>query len=137
MPSLASEPDMGARDPHACASKEPASGAPSGDRLKELILCGKSGERVYDQDLYLLANVQVEIGKSRPYQTSDSLAQNIDPSQPVYPIRGSYDKYQCVVINTTMKLKGHSAGDNCSLFPQPQAEGICYRTTFGDWECSM
>ncbi|MDQ6759380.1 MAG: hypothetical protein M3Z32_05865, partial [Acidobacteriota bacterium] len=53
---------------------------------------------VYNTDLYLLENVKVEIGKGRPYHASDSLAQNIDPSQSVYPIHGSYDEFQCVKI---------------------------------------
>src|SRR5690348_861356 len=102
---------FGTRDPHTCASKkEPTSGAPSGARLEELVRCGSGGEKVYDGQLFLLENLKAEIGKGRPYQASDSLAHNIDPSQPVYPIRGSFDKYQCDEIKPALKMKGRNAG---------------------------
>jgi hypothetical protein len=61
----------------------------------------------------------------------------LDPSKPVYPIRGSYDKYQCDALNPKLGMKGRNAGDNCSVYPNPKAEGICYTTTFGEWDCLM
>jgi len=128
---------FGSRDPFVCASKtEPTSGPPSGQRLVELLRCGSGGERVYDGQLYLLENVKAEIGKGRPYQITD-FARKLDPSKPVYPIRGSFDKYQCSQLNPKIHMKGRNPGDNCSLYPQPNAEGICYTTTFGEWDCVM
>src|SRR5690348_6662554 len=97
--TVAAQPGIGSkygsRDPLVCGSKtEPTRGAPSGQRLVDLVRCGSGGERVYWDQLYLLENVKVEIGKARPYQPTDK-ANKLDPSKPVYPIRGSFDKYQC------------------------------------------
>src|SRR5689334_19773315 len=86
---------FGARDPFLCASKkEPVNGSPSGQRLKDLVRCGSGGERVYQNQLYLFEDLNVEIGVGRPYKVSDR-APEMDPSKPVYPIRGSFNKYQC------------------------------------------
>ena len=52
-------------------------------------------------------------------------------------IRGRYDKYQCNEIDVAAKMKGRNPSDNCTIYPQPEAEGSCYRNTFGEWECSM
>lgn len=139
---VAAEPGVGAkyesRDPFVCASrKEPASGAPSANRLKDLVRCGTGGERVASQMLYLLENLQVEVGKGRPYQASDRQSHNIDPSFPVYPIRGSYDRYQCSLVNNAIDLRAYKSGANCSVYPNPEATGVCYKTTFGDWNCVM
>ena len=59
LPLAQAQPGAGrpyeARDPFVCASKvEPKTGAPSGDRLRDLVRCGRGGEKVYDGDLYLL-----------------------------------------------------------------------------------
>jgi hypothetical protein len=127
----------GSRDPYVCQSmKEPTSGAPSGQRLIDLVRCGSGGERLYSGQLYLLENVKVQIGKGRPYQPTDK-AHKLDPSKPVYPIRGSYDKYQCDALNPKLGMKGRNPTDNCSMYPNPKAEGICYTTTFGEWDCLM
>jgi hypothetical protein len=127
----------GSREPFVCNSmKEPTTGAPSGQRLVDLVRCGSAGERVYDRQLYLLENVKVEIGKGRPYQPTDK-AHKLDPSKPVYPIRGSYDKYQCDALNPKLGMKGRNLGDNCFVYPNPKAEGICYISTFGEWDCIM
>jgi hypothetical protein len=139
--SLSAQPGIGAkfgsRDPFVCKSKtQPASGAPSGQQLVDLIRCGSAGERVYDGQLYLLENVKAEIGKGRPYVYTD-YGHKLDPSKPVYPIRGSFDKYQCTALNPKIGMKGRNPGDNCSIYPQPKAEGICYTTTFGEWDCLM
>jgi hypothetical protein len=45
--------------------------------------------------LYLLENVQAEVGKGRPFQATDLNFPDIDNTQLLYPIRGSYDWYVC------------------------------------------
>lgn len=30
-----------------------------------------------------------------------------------------------------------NAGKNCTSYDQPKAEGVCWKTTFGDWGCNM
>ena len=58
---------------------------------------------------------------------------DVDASQPVYPIRGSYQQYQC----NNPKTSVYKAGQNCSLSNIPKASGVCYKTTFGDWTCTI
>ena len=30
-----------------------------------------------------------------------------------------------------------NVGKNCNAYDQPKATGMCYKTTFGDWRCTM
>ena len=125
---------FGARDPFVCKSKkEPATGAPSPSQMRDYVKC--SSENVVGSmgpKLYLLENVQVEVGKSRPFLATDLNFADIDSSQPLYPIRGSYDWYVCHVNEV-----GFPPGRNCSRYKEPSASGYCYKTTFGDWNCTM
>ena len=128
----------GTRDPMTCSSKkEPAKGAPSPELATQYVICGKTGEReVSDQTLYLMQDVQVEVGNGRSFQgggLSDINMRDIDPSLPVYPIRGKYTLYRC----TKLGMFGGDPGKNCWIYDHPEAEGACYKTTFGDWSCKM
>ena len=92
------------------------------------------GPGVAPPNLTLLENVQVEIGKGRPFSPSaDRYKSDADVNSPVYPIRGSYDMYICSPPVAPFRV----IGNNCSVFGYSQATGACYRTTFGDWSCSM
>ena len=127
-----------ARDPHICRTKKaPSSGAPTAEQARQYFTCSAEGE--FSHSLYLAENVQVEIGKGRPFNiVQDINTQEIDPSQPVYPIRGSYTQYQC--SNVYPKDPWHSiytAGKNCDIYNVPDAKGLCYKTTFSDWVCKM
>ncbi|HEX9202192.1 MAG TPA: hypothetical protein VF865_21720 [Acidobacteriaceae bacterium] len=132
------------RDPFVCKSKkDPAKGAPSPDQIKQYFRCNsETGERSSGSNyLYLLDNITVEVGAGRPYQVSEMSIPEIDPSKLVYPIRGSFDRYQCSdPAHASQDARGNSVsppGKNCSLFLAPHATGICWRTTFGDWDCTM
>jgi hypothetical protein len=83
------------RDLFVCKStKEPARGAPSSSQITDYMKC--KAEKTGGCCIWLMENVQVETGKSRPFSSwSDVGNQDIDNSQPVYPIRGTYDNYQC------------------------------------------
>jgi hypothetical protein len=120
----------GSRDPFVCNSQtDPAKGAPSPSQLKEYVRCkaetGSGGFRGL-----LLENVQVQAGISRPYSAfTDSGAGDIDPSQRVYPIRGKADYYGCAELGV------HPPGHNCTALMAEAFEGVCYKTTFGEWSC--
>jgi hypothetical protein len=124
----------GSRDPFVCKSKkEPAKGAPSSSQLRDYVKCGS--ENVVGSigpKLYLLENVQVEAGKPRPFMATDLSFPDIDNSQLLYPIRGSYDWYVCHINEV-----GFPPGKNCNIYKEPSATGFCYKTTFGDWSCTM
>jgi hypothetical protein len=126
------------RDPFACKSKkEPAKGAPSPSQAKDYLRCRQ--ERVLGNEIYLLENVQLEVGKGRPFQgggLQDLNMGDIDPSFPVYPIRGSFDQYQCgaLVVGGLANINA-PRGKNCNMQSNPNVTGACYKTTFGDWTC--
>lgn len=122
----------GARDPRTCSStKEPTSGAISADQAKVYVICHE--EKESRGDLYLVEDVKVEVGKPRPYQVRVDSHPDIDTTAPVYPVRGSFSQYQCVEVSDYMK----NAGKNCNRYDHPHAEGVCYKTNYGDWQCQM
>lgn len=126
----------GARDPVKCKStKEPDKGAPTPEQVKRYVKCAMEGEQgVAPPHLNLLENVEVEIGKARPFNPNgDVYKSDADVNSPVYPIRGSYDMYICSPPVAPFRV----LGKNCSVFGYPRATGACYRTTFGDWYCDM
>ena len=118
------------RDPFVCKSmKDPARGALSPSQARDYIRC--ANEKIMGDGLLLYENVQVDVGKSRPYSAwADSGGGEIDPSQPVYPVRGTWDAYNC--WNPTYD---GTAGKNCNMRKTTPFEGACYKTTFGDWSC--
>lgn len=127
----------GARDPHICAdTRAPARGAPSAAQVAQYVTCAQ--EHVFGSSslLGLVENVRVQVGAGRPYIHVTDSFQDIDPHQLVYPIRGSYRSYACGEIvgpNGSPDRKGR----NCSVRENPNAKGVCFRTTFGDWRCDM
>jgi len=129
---------FGARDPRTCASREAGLFAA---QAHQYFIC--DSEQVTQSIasgalLYLVTDITVDTGKGRPFNMqSDSFGfathHGIDPSQTVYPIRGSFTRWQCVPLG---HINGE-AGKNCSKLLQPQAKGICFKTTFGEWHCTM
>lgn len=123
---------FGTREPFVCKSRrEPAKGSLSSSQAAEYFKC--RFEKRDDKHLSLAENVKVEVGKGRPFQGSDHLLQDIDPGSLLYPIRGSYDWYYCGKLG----MLYNTLGKNCTYTPQPNATGVCYRTTFGDWTCLL
>lgn len=120
------------RDPRTCADQsQPKRGAIPAALAMRYFICG--AEKESDYQLFLVENVQLQVGAPRRFQMNTDAANDVDPSQPVYPIRGSFVRYQC---RAPSALEGNK-GKNCSVYQQPKATGACYKTTFGDWNCSM
>jgi len=74
-------------------------------------------------------------GRSRQttaFSGTDINFPDIDNSQLLYPIRGSYDWYVCHANEV-----GFPPGRNCNIYKEPSSTGFCYKTTFGDWNCTM
>ncbi len=122
----------GSRGPRTCAStKAPASGPISAQQALQYFIC--RAEHVYGDELYLVGDVQLQIGKGRPFQINSDRLSEADTDSPVYPIRGSFIQYQ---VHPLSKIYPND-GKNCTSYAQRNASGVCYRTTFGDWKCSM
>ncbi len=131
----ASGKKYGARDPKTCSNrKAPGRGALSPAQAIQYFTCDAESE--WDLCLYLVTDVKIEVApNARPFNRStDGLVNSeIDPSQPVYNIRGSFRQYQC---NYPGAVNG-APGKNCAIYEQAHASGTCYKDTFGDWHWRM
>ena len=122
----------GSRNPRTCANtKAPASGPISAAQAMQYFICETEGE--FREQLSLVSDVRLEIGKGRPFQSGSDRFPDVDVTSPVYPIRGSFTSYSVGRLNTDQSNRGK----NCYVTLNPNATGQCYRTTFGDWKCSM
>jgi len=116
------------RAPRQCTS---VTAPPSVSQATAMVQCWSDAVSAFG--LFLYQDVKVQIGSSRPYLiTSDSYLAQIDPTAIVYPIRGSYTSYACHGINNLVP-----PGKQCSRQAVPQAMGMCWKTSFGDWKCYM
>lgn len=117
-------PAFGARMPRKCNTVKHI---PNTAEAAAMVQCAteSGGEPgAFDPMIYLWQNVQVEMGGSRPYAyNSDSHNNSIDTTSEVYPIRVTGDQLSCTGKPT------------CPTRHADKAEGSCYKTTFGDWEC--
>jgi hypothetical protein len=115
---------LGARMPRKC---NPVKHVPNEAEAAALAQCatengGEAG--AFDPMIYLWQNVHVQMGGSRPYAyNSDSHNNSIDTTSEVYPIRVTGDQLSCTGKPT------------CATRHADNAEGSCYKTTFGDWQC--
>ena len=123
----------GARNPRTCAStKAPVSGPLSAQQAIQYVICGYEREaQIIDLSLYLLDNIKLELGSSRPYQPKTDSFADIDVRSPIYPIRGTYTTYMIGRLYSS----GENRGKNCNIYQNRPFTGVCYRTTFGDWSC--
>ena len=125
---------FGARDPRTCTSAQLQGGAaPSVELAIRSFIC--RNERIVDARLWLVENVKLQIApKGRPFNPlADSERDDIDPAALVYRIRGSYNGYRCARLTSSFaRPEG-----NCVFSTYPNAEGACYKNTFGEWRCSM
>jgi hypothetical protein len=120
---------FGTRDPATCDDRsQPVSGeAMTPDLAARYLACDIEGNP--PNYLYLAENIRVKVGHAREYRlATDSFKPDIDDQAPVWPIRGSYDRYQC----SSMEKYGPN---NCNLYRVDKAEGACFRTVYDEWMC--
>jgi hypothetical protein len=78
--------------------------------------------------LLLVEDLTVNLGGGVPYNPKTFRITDIDTKALVYPLRASFKGYQCDTGNI---------GYNCNIYYVEKAPGTCYKTTFGDWSCSI
>ena len=123
---------FGARDPKTCPDHTaPKRGAITPEAAAKYVTCEE--EHASDSTLYLVDDMKVQVGAGRKFQLRTDAYNDIDSTKPVYPIRGSYVRYSCGVPRAAFD----TVGKNCTLYDQPHATGVCFKTTFGDWHCQM
>jgi len=121
----------GTREPAACANR---GGPLTTATARQYFICDAEGEKA--GYMYLVTDVTIQLGHARAFNwNQDSASTGIDTSQPVYDVRGSYNKYSCT--KPTPIDNAFSRTHNCALYDEPNSEGRCYKTTFGEWHCTM
>lgn len=123
----------GTRGPRTCAdTKAPASGAITAALATRYFICASEG--ISSGDLYLVENVKLEVGAGVPYTPNLGSFEAINVRVPLYPIRGSFTRYQC---RDLVREYVGPAGQSCNVYNNVNATGYCYKTTFNDWKCMM
>ncbi|MBK9657435.1 MAG: hypothetical protein IPO66_19145 [Rhodanobacteraceae bacterium] len=125
----------GSREPTRCAdTSDPASGAPSVEQASQYLKRTMEIEGG-GPSLYLLEDLELQVApRGRAYDRQAPIS-DVDPTQPIFDIRGSYLLYQCSPAYSS--ASGSNLGANCYTYAHPKAAGVCWKTSFGDWGCSM
>lgn len=124
---------FGSRDPITCAdTSAPASGPITADLAARYFTC--QSEYIWSGQLYLIENVGLRVGGGLPYAPNLGAFEAIDVNIPLYPLQGSFIKYQCRNLRTE---HDGPPDTNCTTYGNPNATGYCYKTTFADWRCHM
>lgn len=127
--------------PRTCSTKKvPTSGAPSADVVAKYVICGAEGK--FGENMYVLDKVEISgVAPGRPYNPNEDInVADIDINKPLYAIRGSEVGYQCGAVVQPGGYDGgpeDHPGTNCNRTTYPNASGLCYQDTFGDWSCKM
>ncbi len=123
---------FGTRDPVACVSTaEPRSGPPSPELAARYLQCAI--EYADDSFIHLITNVRVQVDPPRQFDFRSDSGGTFDPSQPVYPIHGSYRNWSCIKLSATSS----NAVGNCRYADHVEANGACRRLRTGSWNCYM
>ena len=121
---------FGSRDPRPCADL--TGSVLTQQKALSSFIC--SDEQLGQTSLKLIENASLQLGSPRPYNfKEDYNLPNIDLNAKVYPIRGSFQEYSCVRFSDYMQNRGR----NCTLNEHPNATGLCYKDSWGNWRCSM
>ena len=121
----------GTREPATCANR---GGPLNAGTAKQYFICDAEGEKA--GYMYLVTDVSVQVSNARAFNwNQDSASTAIDVAQPVYDLRGSFNQYVCT--KPTPIDNEFARTHNCALYEQHNAEGRCYKNTFGEWHCLM
>ena len=117
---------------------------PDGRRLvrwhqaRQYVICDQ--ESADPRSISLVTSLRVQVA-SAPLVRNQLLAvthpADLDPNQPVWNIRGSFTQYQCAQFASMTTMNAYSHTHNCTATDLPEAAGLCYKSTFGEWHCVM
>jgi hypothetical protein len=125
----------GSHNPRTCPAGSLTGGsAPTLTQATMSVVCSMEGVTT-NSELILITEVAVQIGGGRSYNQSNlTNATDADVKAMVYPIRGSFKRYDCAPLPP----RGiYPPGQQCTMYPHTNATGMCYKNTFGDWACTM
>lgn len=124
--------DYNARDPRPCSKTASPTDRPTVAEAVASVIC--NGEHVAGiETLYLYEDVVVTqvASKGTPYVPTRMSATDIDVDFAIFPIRGSFKKYQCSLSSAKSPEK------SCNVTHHADAEGRCFKNVYGQWRCSM
>ena len=119
------------RNPRICSQ---VTSPPNVAQAMALIQCSTESDTTGSStpQITLVTDLQVQIGGPRNYMPGADSWSDIDPSAKVYPVRGQGTMWQCGAVAM------YGVGTNCVNYPAAAGgQGICYKSTFGDWKCHM
>jgi len=120
------------RDPRPCSEVASKTKVPTNAEVVASVICNSEREAGIET-LFLVDDVKVtQIGKGTPYvrRVYPNMS-DIDLDFLIYPIRGSFKKYQCTLSD------GKTREKSCLLYDEAKAEGRCFKNGFGQWVCGM
>jgi hypothetical protein len=119
------------RNPRICAK---VTSPPTVAQATALVQCSNESDTTGSASpaIILATDLQVEMGAPRNYIPGTDDRQNLDTSAKIYPLRGQGTRWSCGAVPE------YPAGQNCMKWPAgPGGQGACWKTTFGDWNCTM
>jgi hypothetical protein len=128
-----STPNFGTRSPRVCNDIKVK---PTPEQAAELVQCHQEYKGA--RNITLLENVQIQMGGPQPYNyRAHSQLTGVDTTSQVYPLRGSYVLYGCDAESVNPVIHSDNREKNCSYVNKSSATGYCWKTTFGNWDCSI
>lgn len=121
------------RDPRPCSETASKTKVPTNAEVVASVICNSEHEAGIET-LFLVDEVKItQIGKGTPYVRGVyPNMSDIDLDFLIYPIRGSFKKYQCTLSTPT-----NEPVKSCLLYDEVKAEGRCFKNSFGQWVCGM
>ena len=119
------------RNPRVCAK---VTSPPTPAQATALVQCSAESDTTGSASpaIVLATDLQVQMGAPRNYILGIDDRQDLDPSAKIYPLRGQGTRWSCGAVPQ------YPAGQNCMKWPSgPGGQGSCWKTSFGDWQCSM
>jgi hypothetical protein len=119
--------EYGVRNPRTCAK---VTSPPDVETAKALVQC--NAERLADSALWVVTDLQVQMGSPRAMTINDTDINDLDATSKIYPLKGQGTNWSCGLVSQW------GVGTNCQKFlPSPDHPGRCWHTLFGEWKCSM
>jgi hypothetical protein len=127
----------GARAPARCDALK-VSAAPSAAQARQMVRCGHERASTSSGELWLMEDLAVEVGSAQPFKAfyNTYTMADADTKHPVHPIRGSFTWSVCM-LRKDAAVARRDPDQNCRETAVGDAKGVCWRTAFGDWRCSL
>jgi hypothetical protein len=127
----------GVPGPRACTTATPPGDRLTAQAANAYVTCGLEGEAYTGDGVNLAADVSIQLSQPRAYAYETDRFDGVDPTKPVYGVRGSATLYRCVAPGAGVTESAAWAGKHCMVGPDPNGKGVCYKTTFGQWQCTL